>query len=160
MNRVASAAASVAGAVGLRDTDSSGLSGRAHLLVVVVVFVGALFLLRLLRLRQLRGKYTLLWMFVGLVVLVIGAFPAALDTTADWLRIFYPPNLLFLLAIAFLLLVCVYFSYELSRLEERTRVLAEELAILRGEMAERDRATAPGGSGEAGEAAREADRAR
>jgi len=31
------------------------------------------------------------------------------------------------------LLVCVYFSYELSRLEERTRVLAEELAILRAE---------------------------
>jgi hypothetical protein len=27
----------------------------------------------------------------------------------------------------------VYFSYELSRLEERTRLLAEELAILRGE---------------------------
>jgi hypothetical protein len=126
--------ATLLGAVGLRDTESSGLSGRAHVLVVVVVLVGALFLLRLLRLRQLRGKYTLLWMFVGFVVLVVGAFPAALDTTADWLRIFYPPNLLFLLAIAFLLLVCVYFSYELSRLEERTRVLAEELAILRGEV--------------------------
>jgi hypothetical protein len=30
--------------------------------------------------------------------------------------------------------VCIYFSYELSRLEERTRVLAEELAILRSEQ--------------------------
>jgi hypothetical protein len=28
--------------------------------------------------------------------------------------------------------VCIYFSYELSRLEERTRILAEELAIVRG----------------------------
>ena len=40
---------------------------------------------------------------------------------------------LFIVAIGFLLLVCIYFSYELSRLEERTRVLAEELAILRAE---------------------------
>ena len=30
--------------------------------------------------------------------------------------------------------MCVYFSYELTRLEERTRILAEELAILRGEL--------------------------
>jgi len=37
-------------------------------------------------------------------------------------------------AIGFLLLVCVYFSFELSRLEERTRILAEELAILRAEQ--------------------------
>lgn len=147
------------GAVGLRDTSSTGLSARAHILVVIVVLAGAVFLLRLLRQRQLRGKYTLLWMFVGVLVLVVAAVPGLLDRTADWLEIFYPPNLLFLLAIAFLLLVCVYFSYELSRLEERTRVLAEELAILRGEQ-EQGVQPAPGGSVEAGEAAGEPDRAR
>ena len=51
-----------------------------------------------------------------------------------FLRIYYAPTTLFLVAIGFLLLVCIYFSYELSRLEERTRVLAEELAILRAEQ--------------------------
>ena len=144
-------------AVGLRDTSSTGLSGRAHLLVVVVALALVVFWLRLLRRRQLRGKYTLLWMFVGLIVLVVAAVPAVLDTTADWLKIFYPPNLLFLLAIAFLLLVCVYFSYELSRLEERTRVLAEELAILRGEH-EGTASRGADGSVEAGEATGETDR--
>jgi hypothetical protein len=112
---------------------SLGLSGRAHLVVIGVVVIGAWFLLRLLRRRQMRGKYTLLWMFVGTTVLVLAAFPGLLDRTARWLRIYDSPNLLFLLAIAFLLLVCVYYSWELTRLEERTRVLAEELAILRGE---------------------------
>jgi hypothetical protein len=113
---------------------SIGLSFRAHLLVLFVVLLGAFFLLRLLNRRQMRGKYTLLWMFVGLAVLTLAAFPALLDRTSRFFHIYYAPTTLFLAAIGFLLLICIYFSYELSRLEERTRVLAEEVAILRAEQ--------------------------
>jgi hypothetical protein len=120
--------------LGAQKVPSLGLSTRAHVMVLLVCFLGAAFLLRLLRRRQLRGKYTLLWILTGLVVLVIASFPSAVDHVAHTLNIYNPPNALFLLAIAFLLLVCIYFSYELSRLEERTRLLAEELAILRGEQ--------------------------
>ena len=56
-----------------------------------------------------------------------------IDRASNALDIYNPPNMLFLLAIAFLAMICVYFSYELTRLEERTRILAEELAILRGD---------------------------
>ena len=110
---------------------SLGLSGRAHVLAFLITVGGAWFVLRLLRRRQMRGKYTLLWMVVLLAVLAIAAFPAILDHASRWLHIYYAPSTLFLVAIGFLLMVCVYFSYELSRLEERTRLLAEELAILR-----------------------------
>lgn len=117
-----------------QQTDESlGLSGRAHVVVFLIAFVGGWYLLRMLRTRQMRGKYTLLWMFVGGVVLTLALYPDGLDRTSRWLDIYYAPTTLFLGGIAFLLLVCVYFSWELSRLEERTRVLAEELAILRGE---------------------------
>lgn len=124
----------ILGAVGVPGSNggSLGLSGRAHILVFLVAIVGAVFLLRLLRRRQMRGKYTLLWMSVGLAVLTIVAFPSILDRTSRFLHIYYSPSTLFLAAIGFLLLVCIYFSYELSRLEERTRILAEELAIVRG----------------------------
>jgi hypothetical protein len=55
-----------------------------------------------------------------------------LDRLADRLGIWYQPTLFLLLAIGFLLLVAMHFSYELSRLEKRVRALAEELALLRG----------------------------
>jgi len=113
--------------------ESLGLSGRAHVVVFLVAVLGGWFLLRLLRRHQMRGKYTLLWMFVGAVVVLLAVYPNGLDRTSRWLDIYYAPSTLFLGGIAFLLLVCVYFSWELSRLEERTRILAEELAILRGE---------------------------
>jgi hypothetical protein len=113
---------------------SIGLSFRAHVVVLLVVLGGAFFLLRLLNRRQMRGKYTLLWMFVGLAVILLAAFPSVLDHVSHFLRIYYAPTTLFIVAIGFLVMVCIYFSYELSRLEERTRVLAEELAILRSEQ--------------------------
>jgi hypothetical protein len=124
-----------AGVVAAADASRSlGLSGRAHVLVFAVCLVGALFLLRLLRRRQLRGKYTLLWIVTAFVLLAVATFPGVIDRVARSLDIYSPPNALFLLAIAFLLIVCIYFSYELTRLEERTRILAEELAILRSEL--------------------------
>jgi hypothetical protein len=40
-------------------------------------------------------------------------------------------------AALFLLMVCVYLSWEAGRLEDKTRTLAEEVAILRDELEER-----------------------
>ncbi len=136
--------------IAVEKVPSLGLSTRAHVMVLIVCLLGAAFLLRLLRRRQLRGKYTLLWILTGVVLLAIASFPSVVDHVAHSLNIYNPPNALFLLAIAFLLLVCVYFSYELSRLEERTRLLAEELAILRGEQMAN---TAPTGNGTSGSGA-------
>jgi hypothetical protein len=44
----------------------------------------------------------------------------------------------FLAAIAFLFLMVVHFSFELSRSEERTRTLAEEVALLKARMDKTD----------------------
>ena len=141
---------------------SLGLSPRAHIIVIMVGVLAAGFLLRLLRKRQLRGKYTLLWIAVAVLVLGISLFPGVVDSASRALKIYNPPNTLFLIAIAFLGLMCVYFTYELSRLEERTRILAEELAILRGDMhAAQDAPRMNGGEvalTETGEASGEAER--
>jgi hypothetical protein len=60
--------------------------------------------------------------------------PDVLVPVSDFVGINYEPATFFLAAIAFLFLVIVQFSWELSRLEERTRSLAEELALLRAEV--------------------------
>lgn len=118
------------------------MTGRAHLVMVLAVIAIAAFIVRLLRRQQLRSKYALLWLTIGLLLLPLAAFPGTLETVSDWLGVFYAPTTLMLAAIGFLFLVVVHFSWELSRLEMRTRALAEEIALLR---AERD--GTPGGSG-------------
>ena len=106
---------------------------KPHLLMSLLSVFSLVFILRLVRRRQLRAKYSLLWLPLGAVFLVLGFAPGLLDWAAGAVGIFYPPAMLFLAGILFLLLVAVHLSWEVSRLEERTRILAEELALLRAD---------------------------
>jgi hypothetical protein len=112
------------------------MSGKAHFFVGLVTLASLAFILRSVRTRKLRAKYSLLWVSIGVALAFLAVFPRALDHLSIWIGVAYPPTTLFLVAIALLLLLVVHFSWELSRLEERTRVLAEELALLRAEAAE------------------------
>ncbi|MGN6744056.1 MAG: DUF2304 domain-containing protein [Amnibacterium sp.] len=85
----------------------------------------------LLRRGKVREKYTVLWLLVGVAVAVFGVSPDLLDDIAAPLHIADPPNLLLFAADVVLLLVTVHLSWEASRMEERTRALAEEVALLR-----------------------------
>jgi hypothetical protein len=107
---------------------------RAHLLVLFVMAVTAVFIFRLVRARQLRSKYALLWLIIGLLLLPLGVFPDVLDTISGWLGVHYSPTTFLLLGTGFLFLVVLQFSWELSRLESRTRMLAEEVALLRAQV--------------------------
>ena len=73
----------------------------------------------------------------GLGLAILAIFPDLLVEISDWFGIGYPPATFMLLALSFLLVLVLHFSWELSRLEDRTRALAEEYALLRGEIEER-----------------------
>lgn len=105
-----------------------------HLIALVAALVTIAVMVELLRRRQLRQKYALMWVLVGVVVLVIAITPGTFNTVAHRLGVINPPDLLVVLAALFLLLVCVQFSWEVGRLEDRSRRLAEELALLRKEI--------------------------
>jgi hypothetical protein len=61
-------------------------------------------------------------------------FPGLLGWATDLLGLSLPSNLLFFVASVVLLLLTLQHSYELGRLEERTRTLAEEVGLLRLEI--------------------------
>ena len=79
--------------------------------------------------RQLREKYAVLWIVIGIAVLVLAVAPGLLDLLTKALGFQVPANLLFTLAIFLLLAVALHLSWELSRAEEEIRRIAEEAAI-------------------------------
>lgn len=98
----------------------------------IVVAVGmVLAVLIMLRSSKLREKYAILWLVVGGLTIVLGIFPGLLDWAAGLVGIRVPANLLFALSIVLLVGVGLHVSRELTVLEEETRTLAEEVAILR-----------------------------
>lgn len=121
---------------------------RLGLLVAAVALVQMIFIARLVRRRQLREKYAMLWMSVGAVVVAITLIRGPIDRMAVALGVTYPPSILFLIGIMFLLAVVAHLSWELSRLEEETRRLAEEVALMRPERPESPPRDAPGGDPE------------
>ena len=98
-------------------------------LVVCALLVAAL--LFLLRTRRIREKYAALWILLTVAVVLIGAFPQLAFWLSDLVGVQTPVNLVFALAIVILLAVCIQLSAEVSNLEEETRTLAEEIALLR-----------------------------
>jgi hypothetical protein len=96
--------------------------GAAATLVIIV---------EVLRRRQLREKYAVLWLALGVGLVVMAIFPGLLVTVGRWFGFVAPSNLLFLVAGLVLLLISVHLSWEVSRLEDETRILAEEVALLR-----------------------------
>lgn len=104
----------------------------ASALVIAIVMVLAV--LQMLRQGKLREKYTVLWLVVGGLTIVLGAFPQLLDWAASLVGIRVPSNLLFALAIMLLVGVSLHVSRELTILEDETRILAEEVAILRASV--------------------------
>ena len=117
------------------------MTWQAHVLLVIVVASCIAFILRLVRRGHLRAKYSLLWLSIGLLLAVVAAFPGLLAHLAELAGVQYAPVAFLLLAIAFLLVVVVHFSWELSRLEERSRMLAERVALLEHLIDERTGAT-------------------
>ena len=105
---------------------------RATLILGIAGSVTTLVLLfELLRRKHLREKYAILWVLVAVMTLVVAAVPQTLFWLAGVLGVEVPANLLFFVASMVLLGISVHHSHELGRLEDQTRTLAEELALLR-----------------------------
>jgi hypothetical protein len=102
-----------------------GLIGSVVVLVAIV---------EMMRRHRLREKYAVIWFFVAAGVLTLALFPGLLTGTAALLGVQVPVNLLFFAGSLVLLVLTLQHSYELGRLEEKTRTLAEELALLRLEL--------------------------
>lgn len=108
-------------------------------IVLALVTVASIFFL--MRSRRIREKYAAAWITLAIAVVVVGAFPGLLSRVATVLGVQTPLNLLFLVSGLALLIVCVQFSVEISALEEETRILAEEIALLRRDLEEQRPAT-------------------
>jgi hypothetical protein len=102
-----------------------------YILGILGSLVTLVALFELMRRRRLREKYAVLWVTVSLGLVLIALVPSLLPGLAELVGVEVPTNLLFFVASVVLMLVSMQHSYELGRLEEETRTLAEEVALLR-----------------------------
>jgi hypothetical protein len=105
-------------------------------LVAIAGAIGLLLVvLELVRRRRLLERYALLWLFSAVVLLGLAIWRDGLARLASAVGIAYPPNALFFVAFAFVLVLLLHFSAAVSRLADQSKVLAQRLALLEERLA-------------------------
>ena len=102
-------------------------------LIAAAITIAAMF--ELIRRQNIKEKYIVLWVFTAIAIAVIAIYPPVIDILADATGVQSGPNVLLLVGGLVVTVVCVQLSIEVSRLEDRSRALAEEIGLLRLELA-------------------------
>ena len=101
----------------------------AELLMLIGGAGAFVFTIFWVRLRRLRVKYALMWLFLSFMLLIAGTFPVIIKSFAEWARLSFPAAVLFL-ALVLIYIFCFSVSISLSRLHHRNLRLTQEIALL------------------------------
>jgi hypothetical protein len=106
------------------------MADRIQLVAIIGAAGMLLVVLELVRRRRLMERYALLWLLAAIVLLGLAAWRNGLERISHALGIIYPPNALFFVSFAFVLLLLLHFSSAVSRLADQTKLLAQRAALL------------------------------
>lgn len=107
---------------------------------VVGLLVSAAFLLAVLHLvrrGRLREEYTPIWIVVALGIMTLSVWFDGLRAITRAVGAWAPSSTLFFFGELFLLVLCLNYAVRLSSLTLHVKLLAQEIAILRTELATR-----------------------
>lgn len=112
------------------------------LMITLGIALTAYFILILvfLKHRAIELRYTLLWIFSGMVMGIMLLFPHAFRASINLLGITSTMNGLFIFFIGILIMICMSLTSIVSRQANKLRTLTQELAILEKRIRELERA--------------------
>jgi hypothetical protein len=113
------------------------ISLRGYVVVLICGLVIATYIWLRVFSRRLRAEYAFFWSLFAIVVLVFSAWRGGIDTIASWLGIAYGPALLILFSVAFSIGYLIHLSEKISILRDQNKRLAQEIALLCGEIRKR-----------------------
>lgn len=102
----------------------------SYIFGIVAAVLTLFVVVEMLRRRRLRERHIVWWLLFGVLVLIVAVFPSTLVWAASLVGIAVPINLVFFVSVIILFLVSLQQSAEATRLENKTRILAEEHAML------------------------------
>lgn len=107
---------------------------RLKLLSFTVTGFFVALVLLLLRNRKLKESLSIVWLIFAVVIIATTFFFGLVEKLARLLNIRDPNNLLFLMAIVFIISACIIISVEISHFSCQIKNLTQEFALFRNEM--------------------------
>lgn len=101
-----------------------------QMILISITLLFCIFILVVTQKKKLSYKYTLMWLFFGLVTLLCALFPNIIIGIAKLIHVAEPTNALFLIYIFLMIVIIFYISLAFSKLFEKVTTLIQENAIL------------------------------
>ena len=105
------------------------MSVQAKLMITVLLVGNAALVVELLRRKKLSESYTLLWLFVAVLTLIASWSDRLLSGLALFFGAIAPVSALTLLSLVFILVMLIFFSMKVSRLDAQVKQLAQDQAL-------------------------------
>ena len=106
------------------------IGGTLRTTLIIAVLIYFIVILKFLKDKALSLKYTLLWIFSGLIMGAFVIFPKLLLKIVGLVGIQSNMNGLFIFAIAFCMMILMSITSIVSRQNKKIRTLVQENAIL------------------------------
>lgn len=107
---------------------------RFSLIIALVLYF--VLILILLKKKEISLKYTLLWLFAGVCMGVLVIWPESLMIIIEIIGIENSMNGLFILAIAFIIVILMSLTSIVTKQNEKIRSLTQTIAILEKRLRE------------------------
>lgn len=111
-----------------------GIALRISLLIAIAIYL--VLIIVLLRKKSLTLKYSLLWMFMAAVLLIMVAFPGLVEWLAKLIGVASYINAIFMAFIFFILLLVVSLTSIVSKQHKEIKTLIQNVALLQKQVDE------------------------
>ena len=107
---------------------------RLQFVVIALIAVMLFFVIRMTRKKSIDLRYSIFWIGLCVIIIVISLFPNTLEGMANVIGVELASNMVFMLAIILLVMITFLLTASISRLSTKTKRLTQEIALLKREL--------------------------
>lgn len=98
---------------------------------IIISIIVLFYVINVVRKKQFSIKESFWWVMGAIIMLLLSIFPHSIDYIAKILNIAYPPSLLFVICIVFILFINFRSSRKITDLQTKVTDLTQELSIIK-----------------------------
>lgn len=102
---------------------------KVEVISFIVLFL--VFILNSIRKNKMSLKYSLIWIFASMIILIFILIPGLLDRLTKILGFEMPSNMIYMLAIVAILLIILSLTAIVSHQADQIRLLIQEVSLLK-----------------------------
>lgn len=104
---------------------------NVYTISIIFSMVFLFIIIELVRKRKLQEKYSILWIFMSIILIVLSSTPKVINKLAKLLDIKNAPSFLFLFGLVYLIIYNLHITVVVSLQSEKITRLTQEIGLIK-----------------------------